>query len=76
MKNTVSYFSNNKKMEMMNLPLETGYKCKNCDGYIFGYYVWMEQKMYFRGVCKCSYWLVKSTQLQHIFNSENIIILP
>ena len=36
-------------MEMMSLPLETGYKCKICDGYIFGYYVWMEQKMYFRG---------------------------
>ena len=62
-------------MEMMSLPLETGYKCKNCDGYIFGYYVWLEQKMFFRGVCKCSYWLVKSTHLQHTFNSENIHIL-
>ena len=41
------------EMEMMSLPLETRYKCKICDGYIFGYYVWMEQKMYFRGVCKC-----------------------
>ena len=60
---------------MMSLPLETGYKCKNCNGYVFGYYVSMEQKMYFRGVCKCSYWLVRSTELQNIFNSENIHIL-
>ena len=59
-------------MEMMSLPLETGYKCKNCNGYIFGYYVCLEQKMYFRGVCECSYWLVKSTHLQQTFNSENI----
>ena len=37
-------------MEIMSLALETGYKCKDCDGYIFGYYVWLEQKMYFHGV--------------------------
>ena len=56
------------KMEIMSLALETGYKCKNCDGYIFGNYVWLEQKMYFRGQCKCSYWLVKTTQLWQTFN--------
>ena len=54
----------------MSLALETGYKCKICDGYIFGYYVWLEQKMFFRGTCKCCYWLVKSTHLQHTFNSD------
>ena len=63
------------ELEMMSLLLETGYKCKICDGYVFGYYVWMEQKMYFRGVRKCSYWLVRSTELQNTFNSENIHIL-
>ena len=55
-------------MEIMSLALQTGYKCKNCDGNIFGYYVWIEQKMYFRGQCKCSYWLVKATQLRQTFN--------
>ena len=29
-------------MEIMSLALKTGYKCKDCDGYIFGYYVWLE----------------------------------
>ena len=57
-------------MERMSLTLETGYKCKICDGYLIGYYVYLEQKMFFRGICKCCYWLVRSTHLQHTFNSE------
>ena len=35
------------KMELMSVLLETGYKCKNCHGYLFGRYVWLEQKTYF-----------------------------
>ena len=62
------------EMEMMSIPLETGYKCKTCDGNIIGYYLWLKHKMYFRGACKCSYWLVKSTHLQQTFNTENINI--
>ena len=63
------------EMEMMSIPIETGFKCKHCDDNIFGYYLWLKTKMYFCGVCKCSYWLVKSTHLQQIFNTENINIL-
>ena len=59
---------------MMSHPLKTGYKCKNCDGNVFGYYVFLEQKMYFRGKCNCCYWLVKSTHLQQTFNSEILIL--
>ena len=62
------------ELQMMSLSLQTGYKCKNCNGNVCGYYVWME-KMYFRGMCNCSYWLVRSTKLQETFNSENIHIL-
>ena len=57
-------------MEVMSVLLQTGYKCKNCDGYLVGRYVWLEQKTYFQGTCQCSYWLVKSTHLRNIFNSE------
>ena len=50
--------------------METGYKCKNCKGYLCGFYVRLEEKLYFRGKCKCSYWLVKSTRLKDTFDSE------
>ena len=62
-------------MEMMSIPLETGFKCKYCNDNLIGYYLWLKRKMYFRGLCKCSYWLVKSTHLQQFFNTENINIL-
>ena len=61
-------------MKIMSLAIETGYKCKDCHGYVFGYYIWLEQKMYFRGVCKSCNWLVKSTHLQQTFNFEKHIL--
>ena len=51
--------------------METGYKCKNCVGYLCGYYVRLKEKLYFRGKCKCSYWLVKSTHLKDTFDKAN-----
>ena len=55
--------------------MKTGYKCKDCDGAISGYYVILKTKMYFRCKCKCSNWLVKSTQLNKTFNKESSIFL-
>ena len=54
-------------MEIQSLYLETGYICKNCNGYLCGNYVFLEDKMYLKGECKCSFWLVKSTELNHLF---------
>lgn len=58
------------EMERMSLLLETGFKCKYCDKNIFGCYVWLKSKMYFKGECQCSGWLVKATHLKQIFNYE------
>ena len=55
--------------------MKTGYKCKECDDIIFGYYIWIKTKMYFRCKCKCSKWLVKSTYLNKIFNKESSVFV-
>ena len=55
--------------------METGFKCKNCDKNIFGYYVRLNSKMYFRGECQCSGWLVKSTHMTLIFNYDCVFFL-
>ena len=55
-------------MQIQSVHLETGYICKNCNNYLCGCYVFLKGEMYFRGECKCSFWLVKSTQLNHLFN--------
>ena len=54
----------------MAIPVETTIKCKYCYSNLKGYYLWLENQMYFRCICECSHWLVKSTQLQQIFNIE------
>ena len=55
----------------MAIPVETTIKCKYCYNNLKGYYLRLENQMYFRCVYQeCSHWLVKSTQLQQIFNTE------
>ena len=63
------------EMESMSIPMKTGYKCKECDGIIFGYYVFIKTEMYFRCKCKCSNWLVKSTHLNKTFNKESSVFV-
>ena len=55
--------------------MKTGYICKECNDIIFGYYVIINEEMYFRCKCKCSNWLVKSTQLNKTFNKESSVFL-
>lgn len=61
-------------METISLFIETGYKCKDCNSYLSGRYVFLKV-MYFRGQCKCSKWLVKSTCLNSMFYYDAIFIL-
>ena len=55
--------------------IKTGYICKECNQIIFGYYMMIETKMYFRCKCKCSKWLVRSTCLNKTFNKESSVFL-
>ena len=60
-------------MEIQSVYIETGYICKSCNGYLSGCYVSLDRKMYFRGQCTCSFWLVKSTKLNDLFNFYRIL---
>lgn len=54
-------------LEVQSLNIETGYICKSCNSYLCGNYVFLEGKMYFKGECQCSFWLVLSSKLNHLF---------
>lgn len=58
------------KIETQSLFKKTGYKCKDCDDTVFGYYKLLNTKMYFHCKCKCSNWLVRATHLNKTFNKE------
>lgn len=55
------------ELEIQSLTIETGYICKNCHGYLCGNYIFLQGKMYFKGECQCSLWLVLSTKLNDLF---------
>ena len=55
--------------------IKTGYTCKECNDIIVGYYVFLNEEMYFRCKCKCLKWLVKSTYLNKTFNKESSVFL-
>ena len=55
------------QMQIQSLQLQTGYICKFCNGYFCGQYVFLEGEMLVRGECNCSFWLVKSTEMNRHF---------
>ena len=54
-------------MQIQSLQLSTGYICRICNGTFCGQYVFLKGEMFVRGDCSCSFWLVKSTEMNHIF---------
>ena len=56
------------QIEIQSLKLPTGYRCKYCNGYFFGQYVFIKGEMFVKGECNCSSWLVKSSHMNQTFN--------
>ena len=59
--------------QIQSLQLTTGYFCKYCHNTIAGQYVFLDGEMFFKGQCKCSFWLVKSTYLNQTFNYFRVV---
>ena len=55
-------------MEIQTARIMTGFSCKDCDGNITGHYCLIEDEMFVKCECKCSFWLVKSSYLLETFN--------
>ena len=64
----------NKKMqiEIQSLVVPTGYTCKYCNGYFSGQYVFIQGEMFVKGECNCSFWLVKSSYMNNVFNYRTL----
>ena len=40
--------------------VQSGYKCKDCNGTFQGLYVFIDEELFVKGECDCSFWLVRS----------------
>ena len=61
------------QMQIQSLQITTGYICKHCNSYFSGQYVFLNGEMFVRGECNCSFWLVKSTEMNHIFKFFRVV---